>query len=95
MVCPISEKINDYAIQVTQAIHNAGFFVDADLTDKTMQKKIREAQLAQYNYILVVGEAEAKKNTVNVRTRDNTIHREKALDQLLDEFRKLNDPSAA
>ena len=31
----------------------AGFFVDCDLTDKKMQKKVRESQLAQYNYILV------------------------------------------
>lgn len=35
---------------------------------------MREAQLAQYNYILVVGEAEAAAGTVNVRTRDNVVH---------------------
>ena len=34
----------------------------------------REAQLAQYNYILVVGEAEKEACTVNVRTRDNVVH---------------------
>jgi hypothetical protein len=36
--------------------------------------KVREAQLAQYNYILVVGEAEKLARTVNVRTRDNVVH---------------------
>lgn len=35
---------------------------------------MREAQLAQYNYILVVGEEEKKAQTVNVRTRDNVVH---------------------
>lgn len=35
---------------------------------------MREAQLAQYNYILVVGEAEKAAQTVNVRTRDNVVH---------------------
>ncbi len=36
--------------------------------------QVREAQLAQYNYILVVGEAEQAAKTVNVRTRDNVVH---------------------
>jgi threonyl-tRNA synthetase len=35
---------------------------------------VREAQLSQYNYILVVGEEEALNGTVNVRTRDNHVH---------------------
>lgn len=34
-----------------------------------MQKKVREAEIARYNYILVVGAKEAEDNTVNVRTR--------------------------
>ena len=42
--------------------------------DKKMQKKVREAQLAQFNYILVVGEQEKEARTVNVRTRDNKVH---------------------
>ena len=32
--------------------------------------QIREAQLSQYNYILVVGEKEREAETVNVRTRE-------------------------
>jgi threonyl-tRNA synthetase len=38
-----------------------------------LNKKIRNAQLAQFNFILVVGEREATANTVNVRTRDNAV----------------------
>ena len=40
---------------------------------------MREAQLGQVNYILVVGEKEMENRTVNVRTRDNKVHGEKAL----------------
>lgn len=39
-----------------------------------MCMQVREAQLAQYNYILVVGETEKAAQTVNVRTRDNVVH---------------------
>lgn len=45
--------------------------------------QIREAQLAQYNYILVVGEKERERSTVNARTRDNAVHGEQQLETVL------------
>lgn len=36
--------------------------------------QVREAQLEQWNYILVVGKEEQEARTVNVRTRDNVVH---------------------
>jgi len=74
IVVPVSEKFFDYAEEVRQAIHDANYFIDVDLSDKKLQKKIRDAQLAQYNYILVVGAEEVAAKTVNVRTRDNVVH---------------------
>ena len=66
-------KYIDYASKVQQALHNAGYFVDVDDTPRTLNKKVREAQLAQYNFILVVGEKELESNSVNIRTRDNEV----------------------
>lgn len=45
--------------------------------------QVREAQLAQWNYILVVGQQEQKERTVNVRTRDNVVHGMYHLDDVL------------
>lgn len=53
MVVPISEASLDYAQQVRLQLRKAKLHVDVDATDRKMQKKVREAQLAQYNYILV------------------------------------------
>ena len=39
----------------------------------TLPKKIRNAQLSQYNFILVVGDNEIAENAVAVRTRANTV----------------------
>lgn len=50
--------------------------------------QVREAQLAQYNYILVIGAEEVAARTVNVRTRDNVVHGAFGLD---DFARKLDD----
>ena len=53
MVVPISEASLEYAQQVRSKQHRARLHADVDATDRKMQKKVREAQLAQYNYILV------------------------------------------
>jgi len=69
MVVPVSDKYFDYAQTVRDAFNDAGFYTDVDTTDKSLQKKIRESQLAQYNYIFVVGDEEVKDSSINVRTR--------------------------
>ena len=53
MVVPISEASLEYAQQVRLQLRKAKLHVDVDATDRKMQKKVREAQLAQYNYQLV------------------------------------------
>ena len=50
---PISISSQEYASEVRQALRAARVQVDVDNADKTMQKKVFEAQVAQYNYILV------------------------------------------
>lgn len=50
---------------------------------------MRNAQLAQFNFILVVGDREAANNSVNVRTRDNKVHGEVSIDNLIERFKKL------
>lgn len=47
-----------------------GYEADADLSTRTMNKKVREAQVAAYNYIAVVGEKEQNDLTVTLRKRD-------------------------
>ncbi|KAG5876979.1 hypothetical protein JTB14_008125 [Gonioctena quinquepunctata] len=92
MIIPVGPTYDEYAEQVKQKLFDAGFMVEVD-TDPgdTMNKKIRNAQLAQFNFILVVGEKERSGNTVNVRTRDNIVHGECAVDDLIEKFRKFRD----
>ncbi|XP_063905783.1 threonine--tRNA ligase 1, cytoplasmic isoform X1 [Zophobas morio] len=92
MVIPVGPTYDEYAQHVQKKLHEAGFMaeVDTDAGD-TMNKKIRNAQLAQFNFILVVGEKERSSNTVNVRTRDNVVHGEIAVDGLVDKFKVLQE----
>jgi len=91
IVLPVTDKLNEYAEEVRQVLHEAGFYADSDLSDKKLQKKIRESQLAQYNYILVVGEKEKEEKSVNVRTRDNVVHGTRSIQELLAEFQQLSE----
>ena len=74
MVVPISEAIYEYANAVRSTLRRDALHVDVDASDRKMQKKVREAQLEQYNYILVVGAEEVASRTVNLRSRDNVVH---------------------
>nr|GMD15103.1 threonine--tRNA ligase, mitochondrial 1-like [Ipomoea batatas] len=89
MVCPVSDKSQSYGMELRDRIHEAGFHVDVDTSDRTIQKKVREAQVAQYNYILVVGEKEATTGEVSVRVRDIPDHKVMTVDELLAHFKDL------
>ena len=43
--------------------------VEADISDNTMQAKIREAQMQKIPYMLIVGDKEEKNQSVSVRLR--------------------------
>uniref|UniRef100_A0A8D3CXC4 threonine--tRNA ligase n=1 Tax=Scophthalmus maximus TaxID=52904 RepID=A0A8D3CXC4_SCOMX len=90
MVVPVGPTCDDYAQKVKQEFHNGGFMTDVDLDPScTLNKKIRNAQLAQYNFILVLGEKEKTSNTVNVRTRDNKVHGERSVEECVERLKQL------
>lgn len=73
-VITVADRHLDYANDVAGTLRTSGLRVHVDNRTETINKKIREAQLAQVNYILVVGDKELENNTVTVRTRDNQVH---------------------
>lgn len=90
MVVPVGPTCEEYADKVRQEFHKSGFMTDVDLDPGcTLNKKIRNAQLAQYNFILVVGEKEKTSNTVNVRTRDNKVHGERSVEECVERLKQL------
>ncbi|GAA6109021.1 threonine--tRNA ligase 1, cytoplasmic isoform X2 [Tachysurus ichikawai] len=90
MVVPVGPTCEDYAQKVQKEFHSIGLMTDVDLDPGcTLNKKIRNAQLAQYNFILVVGEKEKSSDTVNVRTRDNKVHGERSLTDCMERLRQL------
>ena len=77
MVIPVMMAAEDYAREVQVLLHKAKIHVDIDVSGNTLQKKICNAQVAQYNFTIVVGADEIKKRAVNVRNRDNPASQQK------------------
>lgn len=82
IVCPISEKAMDYCEAVYLYLHKLGYEVELDRSQGNINKKVRNAQLAQWNYILVAGEQEMEAGLLDVRTRDNKRHGKLRVDEV-------------
>lgn len=92
-VLPLTDAQNDYAQKVQRRLLVEGFDAETDLSNGKINKKIREAQLAQFNFILVVGPKEQQNGTVNIRERDNPQPKgEASLREFVASLKKLYPP---
>jgi len=90
MICTISPVHEPYAERVKQLLFESGFDPEVDATDLTINRKVRKYQLAQFNFILVVGKEEEASGTVNVRIRDSNDKRgEVPINSFIEELRTL------
>eukprot|EP01069_Polyplicarium_translucidae_P008745 Polyplicarium_translucidae@DN3251_c0_g1_i1.p1 len=96
IVCPISEKQHAYARHVHRALILRGFQVRTDASANTINKRIRDAQVEQWNFMLVVGAKEEATNTVTLRRReDPQDQRVVSMRALLEELDAMQMPCSA
>ncbi|ORY32072.1 threonine-tRNA ligase [Naematelia encephala] len=94
VVIPVAAPYKEYATQVAKKYWDAGLYAEADLSDNTLKKKIRNAQVAQWNFIMVVGQDELEGQAVNIRQRDDEVQgREETVkvDVALEKMLKLKE----
>lgn len=95
LVIPVGKGFYEYGEEVTKLFKGKGIYIDVDTSGNTLQKKIREGQLAQYNFIFVVGAEESNNRQVNVRWRDDPSTQDRgkpiALDEALEKLVRLRD----
>jgi threonyl-tRNA synthetase len=69
IVLPVSEKYNEYAQKVLELLKNSDIRGLVDERNEKVGKKIRDAEVNKYPFMIVVGEKEADSNTLSVRQR--------------------------
>ncbi|KAJ1506654.1 threonyl-tRNA synthetase [Coelomomyces lativittatus] len=77
MVIPVAATYVPYAMHVHDVLHAVGLRAQVDSSESTMNKKIRNAEVAQWNFIFIVGGEEEQAKSVNVRNRDDMGSKQK------------------
>ena len=71
IILSLSEKYEKYAEKVLNELENHDIRALVDNRNETIGKKIREAEMNKYPYMLIIGENEEKEETVSVRMHGN------------------------
>jgi len=87
-VLTISEKQNEYGAKVAKALEKANIRTKKDFSDNTIGKKIRTHRKMRPAYMLIIGEDEAKKETVAIRGRNGKQRNNVKLDDFINEILK-------
>ncbi len=90
-VVPVSEKHFEFADKVEKRLLHDGFSACVDKSNFTLNKKIRNMQLDNYNYAAVVGENEIAAGMVDVRTRSNERLGKIKIDQFIAFLKSQNE----
>ncbi len=69
-VLSVSEKHAEYAQEVATALKVADIRAEADDSNESLGKKVRNAKIEKIPYLLVVGDKEIEAKTVSVESRD-------------------------
>ena len=83
-ICPLSEKSNDYALELEKLFLDNGFRVSTDVRGTKVQAKIRDAQLELIPYMAVVGPKEAESRSIALRDRISGELGTMSVDQVLE-----------
>ena len=93
-VLPITDRINDYAHQISQALRKGGLRVETNLRSEKIGAKIRDAQMQKVPFMLVLGDREMEQGTVAVRERVQGDLGVMSLDEFAEMARRLVDTRA-
>ncbi|GAB4029908.1 MAG: threonine--tRNA ligase [Elusimicrobiota bacterium] len=67
----ITSQEEDYAIQLKEKFSQKGLRAEADLSNDTINAKIRNASLEKIPYLVIVGKKEKENSTISLRLKGN------------------------
>ena len=69
VVMGITDRQDDYCLEVAENLRNQGLRIETDLRNETLKLKIREHTINRVPFLLVAGDREVEGRTLAVRTR--------------------------
>ena len=77
VICPITDKFNDYGKGILDKLHTLGFKVELDNRNEKINYKIREHSYKKVPVLFIIGEKEKKDKSVTIR--ELTVKKQKVL----------------
>ena len=88
VICPITEKFNNFGSNIYKKILELGFKVELDSRNEKISYKIREHSHKKIPLILIIGEKEKKEKAVTVRELSKESQKFLKLDNFLEYLKK-------
>ena len=88
VICTITQDANEYADEVAATLRANGLRVELDLSNETINFKVREHSLAKVPVLVVVGKKEAESRKVALRRLGGAAQEILALDEATDRLAK-------
>ena len=88
VVLPLTDKQAEFSLKVQKTLEQEGIICQIDLRNEKLSYKIRQAQLSQIPYMIVIGKKEVDLGLISVRFRDGTLVESISLDQFKNSIQK-------
>ncbi len=86
VILPISEAFERYAKEVNQKLYDIGIRTTIDLRQETLQNKIRQAQLKEIPFMIVIGKQEMASEVISIRPRSGEDWGVMKIEEFKDKF---------
>ena len=70
-ILTVADRHLEFTKKTADRLTQKNWSVEIDDNTESIGKKVRQAQLEQFNYILVIGDKEIESESFNIRTREN------------------------
>jgi threonyl-tRNA synthetase len=86
-ILTVADRHIDFANDVASRLRAENFHVELNDNGESVNKKVREAQLNQVNYMITIGDSEVENKNISLRTRRNQVIRDLNLDKFIEEIK--------
>ena len=90
-VLPITDRINEYAVNIANELKETGFRVELNVKSDKIGAKIRDAQLQKVPFMLILGDKELEENKIAVRERKAGDIGQMTLEEFKEMARRLKE----
>lgn len=70
-IIPVSEKFNDYSLELFKKLKEENIRVEIDTRNETLGARVRDAQNDKVPYMLIIGQKEVDSESITIRQRNS------------------------